>query len=188
MTLSAGTTLMSTQAIGTIGSSVGSYFSASGSKAALEAQASIADTNSKIATLKANSAIQQGQKEEQSVLLRGAQMKSTERASMAANGIDLGSDTAQNIVNSTDVMKESDANTVAANALRTAWGYKNEALSYSNDALMKRTSAKGINPWQSAGSTLLTGASSMMTNAYMLNKAGAFDKDSWGFMSKMFGS
>ena len=95
---------------------------------------------------------------------------------MAANGIDLGSETAVNILTSTDVMGEIDANTVAANAARSAWGYRTEGVNFRNDALLKRSSAGSINPMMRTGTTLLTGATDVAKSYYMLDKVGAFSR------------
>jgi hypothetical protein len=55
---------------------------------------------------------------------------------MAARGIDLRSDTALNILTTTDVMGEIDAQTIEANAVRAAWGYRTEGVNYQIDAAM----------------------------------------------------
>jgi len=170
------TALLTAQGAGAATSAAGAYYSAKGEKLALQGQADLAENNARVAELAARSAIRQGQKVEQSVRLRTANLKSSQRASMAANGIDLSSDTAVNILTSTDVMGEIDANTVAANAARSAWGYRTEATNFQNDAMFKRTSAGTINPYMRAGTTLLTGAIDVAKSYYMLDRVGAFSR------------
>lgn len=155
-------------------STVGSYFAAQGQKTGLKAQAALADTNARISELAAQQAVRSGQVQEQSQRLKTANLKSGQRARLAANGVDLGSDSAVNILTTTDLMGEIDADTISANAARAAWGYRTQATEYQNDALMKRAAAKGINPWFSAGSTLLTSAASVGRDYYALKQAGAF--------------
>jgi hypothetical protein len=161
-------------------STVGSYYTAKGQKIALRGQADLADNNARVAELAAQSAIRQGQKVEQSVRLRTANLKSSQRASMAANGIDITAlgahDTAANVLTTTDVMGEIDANTVAANAARSAWGYRTEGVNYKNDALLKRSGARSISPLLSAGGTLLSGATDVSSSYYALKKTGAFSR------------
>ncbi|WP_186425096.1 virion core protein, T7 gp14 family [Cupriavidus metallidurans] len=158
-------------------STVGSYFSAQQQKSALGAQADIADINARTAESTAESALYQGQQQEISQRLKTAQLKSSQRTAMAANGIDLGSGSAVNVLTSTDTMGEIDANTIAANAVRSAFGYRTQATNFQNDALMKRTTASGISPITSAASTLLTGAGQVAGSWYKLKKAGAFDSN-----------
>ena len=153
------------------------FYSARAQKSALNTQASIADTNARIAELSAQDALMQGQRQEQAQRLKTAQTKSAQRVAMAANGIDLGSDTAVNILTSTDLLGEIDADTVAANAARSAFGYRTQAVNSRNDALMSRASARPINPWMAAGSTMLTGASDVAKSHYAMNKVGLFDND-----------
>jgi hypothetical protein len=39
------------------------------------------------------------------------------------------------VLTSTDVMGQIDKNTIAANAVRSAWGYRTQATSFQNEAL-----------------------------------------------------
>lgn len=169
-------TSVSMQAFGAVQGAFGSYYSAAGQKSALGYQADLSDINARLSENQANATLLAGQRQEQSIRLRGAAVKGAQRASMAANGIDLGgSNTAQNILSTTDYMKEVDANTAASNALSAAWGYRTQALNYRNDALMKRATADGIDPGMAAFGSLLSGAGKVAGNWYTLNKAGAFD-------------
>jgi hypothetical protein len=67
-----------------------------------------------------------------------------------------------------------DANTIAANAVQSAWGYRTQAVNYKNDALMSRATASGISPGLNAASTLLGEAGQVASTWYGMNKAGAF--------------
>lgn len=87
-----------------------------------------AKVNAQIAEMGAQSVLAQGQQQVASLTLRAGQMKSTQRAAMAANGIDLGVGNAAEVQASTDIMKEIDKNQIEENALRTAWGYRTQAV------------------------------------------------------------
>lgn len=165
---------------GGIASAAGSYFSASAQKASLKAQAAIADTNARIAELGAQSAIRQGQQQVAALTLQAGQLKSRQRASMAANGIDLGEGNAAEIQATTDIMKEIDASTLTANAMRSAWGYRTQGVNMQNEALMQRATAGAINPFGSAATSLLGSAGSVASSWYAMNKAGVFDKKAGG--------
>ena len=154
---------------------IGARSSAIGQQNALNGQADLQETNARLFELGAQSSILSGQRQANQIQLKAGAVKGAQRASMAANGIDLGSDTALNIQTSTDVMKEIDVNTTMANALRTAWGYKNQETNAINDSNIKRSLANAINPNQQALTTLIAGAGKVAGNWYSLNKVGAFD-------------
>lgn len=87
-----------------------------------------AEANAKIAEMGAQSALAQGQQQVAALTLKAGQMKSTQRAAMAANGIDLGEGNAVDVQASTEIMKEIDKNQIEANAIRTAWGYRTQGV------------------------------------------------------------
>ncbi|WP_434516439.1 hypothetical protein AB6Q56_07455 [Dechloromonas sp. ARDL1] len=156
---------------GAFTSAIGSYFSAGAQKATLQGQAAIADTNARIAELGAQSALSQGQQQVAQLTMRAGQLKSAQRANLAANGIDLGEGSAAEIQASTDIMKEIDKNTVEANAVRSAWGYRTQAVNYENEALMKRAGAGAISPFMSAAGSLLGSAGTVASSWYAWRKA-----------------
>lgn len=151
---------------------VGSFYSAKSQSMSLKAQARMDDLNAQLAEKAAQTELARGQREVQSSRLKTAQLKSTQRASMAANGIDLGSDTAVNILSSTDLMGEIDADTLEANAVRSAWGYRTQAVNASNSAIGARATAKGINPAAGAAGSLLSSAGQVASSWYSMKKAG----------------
>lgn len=154
---------------------VSSYYSAKSQKSSLRYQAEIAEINAGLAELSAQNELLAGQREEQKLRMRTGSIKAGQRVAMAANGIDIAnSPTAQNILNSTDILGEIDAQTIQANALRSAWGYRTQATNLTNEATMARSTASGISPGMAAASSLLTGAGQVAGSWYLLNKAGAF--------------
>lgn len=165
------------QAAGAAMGIVSSFFGAKSQKSALNYQAEIAEINAGLAELSAQNEILAGQREEQKARLRTGAIKAGQRVAMAANGIDMaGSPTAQNILNTTDILGEIDAQTIQANALRSAWGYRTQATNLTNEATMARGTASGISPGMAAASSLLTGAGQVAGSWYSLNKAGALPK------------
>jgi len=167
-------TALGMQGFGVGMSTAGAFYTAQGQQSTLSAQAHIDENNAKMATMSAQSALLTGQREEQAKRLTTAQLKSTQRAAIAANGIDLGSQSPVAVLTSTDVVGEVDANEIAANAMRKAFGYQTQSVNYSNRARGARAAADGINPIASAGGTLLTGAGAVASSWYKLDKAGAF--------------
>lgn len=143
---------------GAISSAIGSYYSARMAKNSLKHQSKMAQINARVSELGAQSALIQGQRQEQSVRLGTAQMKSAQRTGYAARGIALDSGSAQNVMNSTDFMGEVDALTVQRNALQAAWGHRTQATNYTGQAAMARADASGISPGGSAFTSLLGSA------------------------------
>ncbi len=146
------------QAGGVATSTVGSYYAAKGQKTALKLQARIAEVNAKIAEGQSRDALQRGERQEQGTRMGAAQLRSSQRAAMGSSGIDLGSETAAAVLTSTDYLTEVETNTIKANALREAWGFRMDAGQSRSEASMARATARGISPAGEAFSTLMTGA------------------------------
>lgn len=157
------------QAAGAISGAIGGFYSAKMTKNQLAFEADMSRINARIAELGARSAFERGQKEVASLTMQAGQLKSRQRAAMAANGIDLGEGNAAEVQASTELMKELDKQTIEANAVRSAWGYRTEATNLQSAALMKEGSAAGISPLMSGASSLLTGAGQVASSWYQMN-------------------
>jgi hypothetical protein len=164
---------MTMQGAGAASSAVGAYYGAKSQKQSLEFQANMADINARMSESAAQSTLLTGQREEQRSQIATANLKGSQRASLAANGVDLGEGSAANILTTTDVMGEIDANTIQANAVRSAWGYRTQGVNQSNQALMSRASAGAINPGQAAATSLMGSAGSVAASWYSYNKTGS---------------
>lgn len=147
-------------------STIGAYSSAQTAQGNLRMQATAADANARIAELGAQSAMAQGQQQAAALTLKAGNLKSAQRARLAANGVDLGVGNAAEVLASTEIMKEIDRNQLEANATRTAFGYRAQAANYQGDAIMKRAAAGSISPLMAAGATLLGGAGSVAEGWY----------------------
>lgn len=164
-------------ALGMVSSANAAKNSAQATKISLGYQAHMDQVNAQLDESNAEAALIAGAREEQNSMLKTANLKGTQRASMAANGIDLGSDTPINILTSTDVMGEIDRQTIASNAIRTAWGYRTSSTNNSNSAAMKTATAAGINPGMAYRTGLVTGAGSVATSWYTVNKGMSLAKE-----------
>jgi len=151
-------------AAGAASSTVGSYFSADAQKTSLNYQADILEMN-------AQSELRRGERQQQSIMLKAAQLKSAQKVGIAGSGVDLSSKSATRVLASTDVMKEIDVNTAAANAISSAWGHRSASM-------IKRATAGSISPMGSAFSTLLSSGAQVASSWYRMNSAGVFDGDS----------
>jgi hypothetical protein len=149
-------------------SALGAYQGAQSSKLALEGQADIADINARMLESTAQSTLLTGQREEQKSRIATANLKGTQRASLAANGVDLGEGSALNIQTTTDVMGEIDAQTIAANAVRGAWGYRTQAVNETNKGRSARASASAISPEGAMFTSLIGGAGQVASSWYQM--------------------
>lgn len=165
---------------GAASSAIGSYFATATQKETLKGQAAVADVNARIAELGAQSVLNQGQREVGRQTMMAGKVKSAQRAAMAANGIDLGEGNAAEVQATTDIVKEIDSNTITANAVRSAFGYRTQAVNYQNEALTKRTMGNALSPGMAATSSLLGSAASVASSWYGMKQAGLFDKPSTG--------
>lgn len=159
---------------------VGSYWSAKNTKITLEGQAALADINARISELGAEQELIKGQQQVGQLTMQAGRVKSAQRVALSANGMDLSEGNAAEIQASTDIMKEIDKNTVEANAVRSAWGYRTTGMNYQNEAIVKRGSADGISPGMSAFGSLLSNSGQVASTWYGMNKAGAFNSPSNG--------
>ncbi len=155
---------------GMVSGALGSYFSASAQKSLLSAQAELADINARVAESQARVELMTGQRREQASRLSTAALKGSQRAAMAANGVDLGVGSAAELQATTDLVGEVDAATIHEGAVRSAWGYRTQATNSANDAVMRRGTAGGISPGTAAMSSLLGSAGTVAQGWYRLKR------------------
>ena len=107
--------------------------------------------------------VQQQQKANQEDVLIGQQ-----KAGLAANGIDVGSGTAVDLLADTKAAGEFDQLTITNNAARTAQGFENQGINYQNQAVVnEQESAAALQGGElKADSALITGAGSVANSWY----------------------
>ncbi len=178
-----------TQIGGSVISGLGAYSSAKEGRyramaqaAGAESNAVMADINARLAELQAQSILDAGQREAGRLTMRAGQVMGAQRAAIAANGIDLGSGSAAEVLATTDFMKDTDRYAIEANAIRSAWGHRTQAMNegfraaaYRSDAAIYRANAKGSNPGAALATSLLGSAGDVASSWYKLAKSGAFD-------------
>lgn len=159
------------QGAGGVFGALGSFLSAVGNQAMLRGQADIAEINARIEEGNAQATLLAGQRSEQMVRLKTGALKGRQRATLAANGVDLGQGSAARVLTDTDIMGEIDANQVKANAVRDAWGYRVKATNLNNEALTKRGAADAVSPFLAGATSLMGSATSVARSWYDLEKA-----------------
>lgn len=188
-------------AIGMYTNAVGAKQSARSNQLNLQGQAILADANSRMvlaagaqaagaatAAAGVHAANAKAKAEDDVVKLtkKGAQVKGSQRASMAARGLDLSEGTPVEVQASTDTVMWDEIDSVRADATRAAWGYsasgaaqaasimegaQAKAFHYSLEAGAARGSAESISPNASFNSSLLSGAGQVARQWYGLYKA-----------------
>ena len=164
-----------TAAISLVGMGVqayGAYNQSKATKAGYEAQAVVNRNNATLAEWQAQDALARGSRTEQTQRLKTAQLKGSQRAALAANGVSLDEGSALNILNDTDYMGELDAQTLRDNAAREAWGYRNQVAGYKSDSSLLNNRANAENPSTAATSSLLTNAGSVASSWYSRKTTG----------------
>jgi len=165
---------------GAINSAVGSYYAAESQKYQLKSQANnlqfqseMAMINAAGAELQAQQIMEAGSQRAGTVGLKAGQVKSAAKASMAARGIQLGVGSAQEVIATTDLIKEQDMLTINANTVRAANAARTQSVNYMNQSLMAGTSAENlqttagnVSPGFSAFNSLLGGATSLANSWY----------------------
>jgi hypothetical protein len=153
-------------AVGGVSKGISAKTDAQMSKINLEMQSGIAEQNARISELGYESEMIAGERAKQKSQLTTANLKSAQKVRMAASGVALSGDSQQNILNSTDILGEIDANTIESNAIRNAWGYKVQKQDYLTQAKMAKFGAKTINPNQAMATSLLGSATQVASSYY----------------------
>jgi hypothetical protein len=139
-------------------------------KNAYEYQAAVNRNNAQYAEWQAQDALTRGAKAEQSQRLKAAQLKSSQRASLAARGVALDEGSPLSILQDTDYMGEMDALTIRDNAAKEAWGARVQAGNYRSDSTMLSNRAAAESPSSAAFGTFLTGAGAVASSWYDRNR------------------
>ena len=160
---------MGASAVGGIMSVIGAIGVAQGRRDQLAAEADLARINAASAENAARGALMAGNREQMRSRLATAQLKGKQQAALASNGVDLGEGSAARMIAETDILGEIDANTIAANAVQAAWGYRIQAVNFRNEANMRSAQRGAISPWVSGASSLLTSAGQVAGQWYALN-------------------
>lgn len=103
---------------------VGGLFSAKAASDQAKYQSQVAERNAQIAENQAQEAVARGEQDVIEIQRRGAALRSAQRASLGAKGIDLGYGTAADLQDQTDFFTQSDVATARTNARKNAWGYR----------------------------------------------------------------
>ena len=131
-------------------------------------EAGVYEQNARLAQMQAEDAIERGDQDARTYQLQVKRLMGSQRARLAAQGLDLGYGSALDIQEDTAMLGAMDALTIRNNAYREAWGYKVQALDYSGRAAFTSLTAKS-----KASQTILTGGmqlANLGTQYYQLSQ------------------
>jgi hypothetical protein len=169
----AGNTNLALGAAGGAVSLFGAISKANNTITADNAQANQLQINAGNAEQAAASAVTTGIATAANTETKGAQTVASQRAAMAANGIDVNAaGTAANVQASTQYITKQNVDTITANAARTAMGYTQQEQSDISNAAAYRSAAASVSPTMAGATSLLTSASSVASNWYRNQRAG----------------
>ena len=168
---------------GAVQGAIGSYFNAKSQALQLESQSSslafqadMSRLNAVQAEFTAQQIMRAGNLKQGQVSLRAGKIKSSQRASLAARGIDLGVGSAVETIATTDLMKEIDMLTVNSETVRSAEAARLQRQNYLTQAAIQDVSAdnvmassRTISPSLAATSSLL-GSASSVANAWFQDR------------------
>lgn len=143
----------------------GGAASAYGAYTSGKAQQAVARNNAVQAEYAAKDAQRKGELEAQKINRDAAALKSRQRVSLAANGLDVGYGTAGDLQDQVDFFAQTDAETARYNAALTANSYRTQAGNF-------RGQADSMNPGLNAAGTLLS-AGGQVADRWYTSKKGA---------------
>lgn len=168
---------------GAVQGAIGSYFNAKSQALQLESQSSslafqadMSRLNAVQAEFTAQQIMRAGNLKQGQVSLRAGKIKSSQRASLAARGIDLGVGSAVETIATTDLMKEIDMLTVNSETVRSAEAARLQRQNYLTQAAIQDVSSENvmassrtISPTMAATTSLL-GSASSVANAWFQDR------------------
>lgn len=143
---------------GSVFGAIGSYQQASAAKQAAKYEASVASANAKVAEFKAQDVQDRAQQDAENLGRQIASVRGKQKATIAANGIDLSSGSAQSILDATDYYGAQDQATVANNSAKDQWSLRSQKANYEAEAQMQKNKASSISPFTSMATSLLGSA------------------------------
>ena len=135
-----------------IGSASTAYSQSQALKAQGQFEQNQLNSNADLARLQSSDATIRGEKDVATKKRQTRQVTGSQRAALAAQGLDVNSDTSSLIQEDTAGLGAEDVTTIRNNAWREAWGYKVQALDYGSQAKFA-----GISSKFKQNQTLLTG-------------------------------
>jgi hypothetical protein len=166
-------------------SAYGAYSQAAGQKDQANYQAKVAANNATVAEMQAQDAKARGDVAAAATRRKYAALLGTQRASLAARGLDISDGSPNAILQDTAYFGAVDEQTTRENAAREAWGYRVRAANFQGDAGAYGATADAINPLMAGGmagaGTLFSSSSGVAEKWYRGNQPGQYAGNMTGF-------
>ena len=171
MSVAASTVAIAGLAVSAVGAgvgAVGALNTASAASASAKYNAEVAQQNQVAADASAKAALQEGAVAQQQKAYQEDVLVGQEKAGLAANGIDVGSGTATDILSDTKAAGEFDQLTIANNAARESAGFTNQGINYANQATADQAASQAaLSAGDLAASAkVISGAGAVATGWY----------------------
>lgn len=145
---------MVSTAAGMVGGAISGYYASNIRKIQAQMQAQVAEFNQRQAERSAQAALMQSNARISQISRQYERVKSSQKASMAANGVVLGVGSAAEVTASTDIDKQISINNEYMNGYYAAWGYRMQGVS-------QGLQASAANAYRSSGpGSMIEGATS----------------------------
>ena len=153
-------------------SAVGAIQQANASSASASYNAEVAANNQKAADASAQQALQEGQVEQQQKAYQEDVLVGQQKAGLAANGIDVGSGSAVDLLSDTKAAGELDQLTLLNNAARTSAGFTNQGINYGNQANINEAASQASLTGGELGATadIIKGSGAVASTWYNYTK------------------
>jgi len=159
------------QAAGAIVAAMGAANGSNAAKQSYEYQAAVERNNAAIAEFQAQDALNRGAQDVVNSRLKYGAVKGTQRARLAASGVDVTEGSAKNILDDTQYISDVDAATLTDNALRAAWGFRVQAATATSNSEMLSTRAAAESPGTAVLTSLLGSGRTVADSWYRYSKA-----------------
>jgi hypothetical protein len=162
--------------LGGIISAVGAIQAGQSQKAEADYQAAVARNNKVIADQNAVYEVQAGQVEEQASRMKYGEVLGEEKAQQGASGIQTESGSAPKVRQTTQLMSELDAATIADNAAYRAYGLRTQGTNFESQARLYEFQGKQAETasFFNAAGSIIGGFSSMVGSGGMSGMSGMF--------------
>lgn len=153
------TIALATTAVAGALTAVGQVQQASAQKGQAKYQAAVARNNQIMAERAAKDAEERGRVDELNRRIQTRQLIGRQRASLAANGVEVGSGSAIDIISDSALIGEVDALTIRNNAAREAQGFRYQGANYGSEARLYDAQRRNISaalPFAVGGTVLGT--------------------------------
>lgn len=170
--MSASTALGAAGAVGALAGAYSTYQQGKIAQIGYWLQERTMQRNMQMAEWQADDAYRRGEAAITQLRRKGAAAKGTQRARLAASGVDLTQGSALRILSDTDYLMAEDEATLRDNVENEARAYRLKAVGLQAEAGMAQFQAASINPTSMAATSLLTSAPRVAQSWYNMRQAG----------------